>query len=98
MLLLLFGAIRGKESDGPLTELAVALLGIAILVMCVGSHSSATVFNGLFIDDAFRRFMKVLVLLGSLVTLVMAQDFLASASGSTSSSTRSSSCFRRSAC
>ncbi len=37
----------------------------------------ATVFNGLFIDDAFGRFMKVLALLGSLITLVMGQDFLA---------------------
>ena len=77
LLLLLFGAVRGKESDGPLTELAVALLGVAILVICIGTHSNATVFNGLFIDDAFGRFMKVLVLLGSLITLVMGQDFLA---------------------
>ncbi len=77
LFLLLFGAIRGKDSDGPLTEMAVGILGVAILVVVLGSHSDATVFNGLFIDDAFGRFMKVLVLLGSLVTLVMGQDFLA---------------------
>jgi NADH-quinone oxidoreductase subunit N len=77
LFLLLFGAIRGKESDGPLTEIAVGLIGIAILVIVLGAKTNAIVFDGLFIDDAFGRFMKVLVLLGSIVTLVMGQSFLA---------------------
>ena len=77
LVLLLFGAIRGKESDGPITEIAVGVLGLAIVFLLIGSHSKAVVFDGAFIDDAFGRFMKVLVLLGSLVTLVMGQSFLA---------------------
>jgi NADH-quinone oxidoreductase subunit N len=77
LFLLLFGAIRGKDSDGPVTEIAVGILGAAILALLMGSHSKAIVFDGAFIDDAFGRFMKVLALTGSLVTLLMGQSFLA---------------------
>ncbi|MHB8885061.1 MAG: NADH-quinone oxidoreductase subunit NuoN [Methylovirgula sp.] len=76
IVLVLFGAIRGRDSDGPMTELAVAILGLAILVILLGSKTNATVYNHAFIDDAFGRFMKVLAYSGSLVTLLMAQDFL----------------------
>ena len=76
LFLLLFGAVRGQESDGPLTEIAIGILGVAILVLVLGTKSKAIVFNGLFIDDAFGRFMKVLVLIGAIVSLVMGQDFL----------------------
>ena len=76
LFLVLFGAIRGKDSDGPVTEIAVGLLGIAIVIILLGGKTTAVVFNGAFIDDGFGRFMKVLTLVGSLVTLVMSQDFL----------------------
>ncbi|MCI0735655.1 MAG: NADH-quinone oxidoreductase subunit NuoN [Beijerinckiaceae bacterium] len=77
LFLVLFGAIRGKDSDGPVTEIAVGLLGAAILVILLGTKTNAVVLDGAFIDDGFGRFMKVLTLAGSLVTLVMSQDFLA---------------------
>ncbi len=77
LVLVLFGALRGKESDGPVTEIAVGLLGLAIVVILLGSKTTAVVFSGAFIDDGFGRFMKVLTLAGSLITLVMSQDFLA---------------------
>ena len=77
LFLLLFGAIRGKENDGPATEIAVGVLGLAVVVLFLGSKSKAIVFDGMFIDDAFGRFMKALALIGSLVTLLMGQGFLA---------------------
>ncbi len=77
VLLLLAGAIRGKAQDGLLTELSAAILAIAIAVILLGSKTNAVVLDGAFIDDGFGRFMKVLTLGGSLVTLVMSQDFLA---------------------
>ena len=60
-----------------MTEIAVGLLGLAILVIFSAARRTAIVFNGAFIDDGFGRFMKVLALAGSLVTLIMGQDFLA---------------------
>jgi NADH-quinone oxidoreductase subunit N len=77
LLLVLMGAIRGKDSDGPMTEIAVGLLGAAILAILLGGKTTAVVFDGAFIDDGFGRFMKVLTLGGALATLVMGQDFLA---------------------
>jgi NADH-quinone oxidoreductase subunit N len=77
VLLLLIGAIRGKEEDRLLTELSVGILGVAIAVILIGSKTNAVVLDGAFIDDGFGRFMKVLTLGGSLITLVMSQDFLA---------------------
>ena len=74
--LLMFGAIRTKESDGIATEIAVGILGLAIVVLLIGSKSRAIVFDGAFVDDAFGRFMKVLALLGSMVTLLMGQVFM----------------------
>jgi len=76
LVLVLFGALRGKESGGPVTEIAAGLLGFAIVIIFLGSKTTAVVFDGAFIDDGFGRFMKVLTLAGSLVTLIMSQDFL----------------------
>jgi NADH-quinone oxidoreductase subunit N len=75
--LVLFGAIRGKDSDSLVTELASGLLAVAIVVILLGTKTDAVVLNGAFIDDSFGRFMKAFTLAGSLVTLVMSQDFLA---------------------
>ena len=60
-----------------MTEIAAGLLGLAIVIIFLGSKTTAVVFDGAFIDDGFGRFMKVLTLAGSLVTLIMSQDFLA---------------------
>jgi NADH-quinone oxidoreductase subunit N len=77
LALVLLGAARGRDSDGPITEIAVVLLGIAFLVVVLGARGRALIFDDAFVDDAFGRFMKALALLGSLVTLVMGQNFLA---------------------
>jgi NADH-quinone oxidoreductase subunit N len=73
--LTLVGAIRGKTSDRLITEIAVGVLGLAILVVLSGK-GTARIFEGAFIDDGFGRFMKALSYTGSLVTLLMAQEFL----------------------
>jgi NADH-quinone oxidoreductase subunit N len=76
LALILAGAIRSKTSDRLLTEIAVGIIGLAILILLSGKGSTS-VFDGAFIDDPFGRFMKILSYAGSLVTLLMAQDFLA---------------------
>jgi NADH-quinone oxidoreductase subunit N len=77
IVLLLIGAYRGKDSDGPMTELAVALLGAALVAVILGSKRTAGVaFDDAFIDDDFADFMKALALIGSIVTLLMSGDFL----------------------
>ena len=79
LVLVLFGAYRGRDDDGPMSEIAIGVIGVAILVILLGNKQSDVVFNDAFINDGFARFMKVLALIGSMFTLVLAQDFMARA-------------------
>jgi NADH-quinone oxidoreductase subunit N len=76
LLLLMVGAFRGERSSWLVTEIAIAILGIAFLIDVGTAAQGTLVFHGAFIDDAFGRFMKALALLGSLVTLIMSISFL----------------------
>ncbi|MFT4097971.1 MAG: NADH-quinone oxidoreductase subunit NuoN [Rhodoblastus sp.] len=76
LALVLLGAIRGEKSAGLVAEIAIGLLALALVVIFVGVKTAADVFDGAFVDDSFARFMKVLVLIGSLVSLVLSRDFL----------------------
>ena len=78
LALLLFGALRGQRSVWMVTEGAVALLGIALVVLLVGSRPDGVTFYGAFTDDAFARFMKALALVGSVTTLLLSVDFMRS--------------------
>ncbi len=76
LVLLLLGAWRGEKAAPLITELAVFVLGLAILMMFFQIRTKALIFDGAFIDDSFGRFMKALALVGSLVTLLMSRDFM----------------------
>ncbi|HEY8066105.1 MAG TPA: NADH-quinone oxidoreductase subunit NuoN [Methylosinus sp.] len=76
LALILIGAWRGTRAFGLVNELAVALIGLAILALFFGQTSDASLFEGAFVDDAFARFVKALTLLGSLVTILMSRDYL----------------------
>jgi NADH-quinone oxidoreductase subunit N len=76
LALLLLGALRGERSVWMVTEGAVALLGIALVVLLVGARPDGITFYGAFTDDAFARFMKALALVGSITTLLLSVDFM----------------------
>ena len=77
LALLLFGAFRGKASDGPMTEIAVGLLGRrAFSSSCSATRQMASCSTAPSSTTASADFMKVLALLGAIVTLLMGQDFL----------------------
>jgi NADH-quinone oxidoreductase subunit N len=76
LALLLFGALRGERSVWLVTEGAVALLGVAFIVLLLGGRPEGVTFYGAFTDDAFARFMKALALIGSLTTLLLSIDFM----------------------
>src|ERR1019366_2443411 len=71
LALILVGAWRGERSFSLVTELTVAVLGLAILAILLSTKSEAIVFDGAYIDDAFSRFAKVLTLSASLVTILL---------------------------
>jgi NADH-quinone oxidoreductase subunit N len=76
LALVLFGALRGERSSWMVTEAAVALLGVALIVLFAHKGGSRVTFFGAFTDDAFSRFMKALALVGSLTTLLLSVDFM----------------------
>ena len=76
-VLILVGAWRGDGAFGLVAKLAVGVLGLAIAAIALTPAGEPTsLFEGAFMDDAFARFMKVLALLGALVTVLMSVDFL----------------------
>ena len=76
LVLLLFGALRGERSSDVIAELAMGVLALAIVVILISARSRGTVFDDAYIDDGFARFMKVLALTGSLVSLILSRDYL----------------------
>jgi NADH-quinone oxidoreductase subunit N len=76
MALLAIGAWRGERGFALVDELAVALLGLAIVSIVLSVKPDMSVFDGAYIDDGFARFMKVLALSAALVSILMSVDYL----------------------
>jgi NADH-quinone oxidoreductase subunit N len=76
LALVLLGALRGERSVWMATEIAVALLGLVLVVLLANHGSKGVTFYGAFTDDAFSRFMKALALIGSITALVLSVDFM----------------------
>ncbi|WP_099866189.1 NADH-quinone oxidoreductase subunit NuoN [Pararhizobium haloflavum] len=70
MALLMVGVFTGEESTSMVTGLAVGLLIIAggCLLLVTGEGAA---YGGAFLSDPFSRFMKVLILIGSVTAMVM---------------------------
>jgi len=77
LALLLVGAYRGEGSSR-----LVGLGGMAVILaalyftVCAGGGETAYGFHDMVVIDGFGRFMKVLVLIGALVSIPMSVDFL----------------------
>ncbi len=74
MVLLMIGVYSSDRANSTVTGLAVALLIAAGAWMLVFAEDGSA-FNGAFVNDAFARFMKVLTLIGSVITMVMSVGF-----------------------
>jgi NADH-quinone oxidoreductase subunit N len=81
MVLLMLGAYRGEGTTRAVALLSIVLLvatGVLVLMLPAGK---LTTFGGSFIVDDFARFLKILALTGSAVTLVLSAEFLSIPSG-----------------
>ncbi len=77
MVLILIGAWRGERGFSLVDEMAVGILGLAVLAIVLSSKQGDTaVFDGAFIDDAFSRFVKALTLIGAMASILMSVDWL----------------------
>ncbi len=76
MLLLMLGAYRGEGMTRTVTALAVVLLVVVGALELMLPAGKLTTFGGSFIVDDFARFLKVLAIIGSAVTLILSTEFL----------------------
>ena len=77
MALLMLGAFRGPQTTQLVTGIAVVLLAITGALIFWLPAGKLTTFGGSFIVDDYARFLKVLALLGSGVTLILSRSYLA---------------------
>jgi NADH-quinone oxidoreductase subunit N len=70
MALLIVGAFRGEGSTREVSWLAIAALILVLVVADLGGGRRVG-FYGMFVTDAFSRFMESLVLAGSAATILM---------------------------
>jgi len=74
---LMFAVYTGKDKTAPmilwLTAMVLAGIGIWIAISGTGSRVA---FGGAFVDDAFSRYAKVIILLSASAILLMSQDYM----------------------
>ncbi len=75
MALLMLGVFRGDQSTRALSWMAVIALVVAGSVLSSLDGGRGTTFGGQFVVDAFARFMKWLVLIGSALAIAMSLAF-----------------------
>ncbi|MFY9237340.1 MAG: proton-conducting transporter membrane subunit, partial [Roseovarius sp.] len=78
MMALLGAVYTGKDNMAGMLVWLTAGLFVA-LAFWIGTSGSGTreAFGGMFIDDGFARFAKVMILLGAAAVLVMGQEYMA---------------------
>ena len=77
MLSLLIGVYGGQDKrTANITFVTAGLMVITGIWMLFDGSPSETVFNKMFIDDAFSRYAKALVLLSSAAVLVMSLGYM----------------------
>src|SRR6202012_5637928 len=76
MALLMLGAYRGQGTTALVTGLAICLLIVVGVLELTLPAGKLTTFGGSFIVDSYARFLKVLALIGSAVTLILSREFL----------------------
>jgi NADH-quinone oxidoreductase subunit N len=75
MVLLMLGVFREKSED-IINIAAIAVLGVAVVLVIAGGGGRAEAFGGSLVIDAFARFMKVLTLFGSAVAIVLSVNYM----------------------
>jgi NADH-quinone oxidoreductase subunit N len=76
MALLMLGVSRGESSAASVSVLAIVLLVAAGVALLAGPAGRIAVFHGSFVLDDYARFLKLLALAGSAVTILMSIEFL----------------------
>ena len=72
----MMGAWRGDQSTAALSGFAVMLLILAGVLILLMPADKAVAFGGSFVVDGFSRYLKLLVLVGSIGVILLSVEFL----------------------
>ena len=77
MTALMVGVFAGQDRVAPMVLWATsaAFVLLALMIALQGTEAR-TAFGGMFIDDPFARFTKVMILLSAAVVMLMGQDYM----------------------
>jgi len=76
-LLMLGVFLRGNSTERIAWLAVLALIVTGVLLFWSPPPGAQTAFQGLYVVDPFGRFLKLLVLIGSAVTIIMSLDYIA---------------------
>ncbi len=77
MAALLFGVYTGKDKTAPMLVWATSGLFLALaLYIGLAGEGERAAFGGMFIDDPFARFAKVIILVSGAAVMLMSQDYM----------------------
>jgi len=78
MLGLLVGVYTGKDKTAPaILRTTAAVFAVVALWIGFSGEGTRIAFGGMFIDDAFSRFSKVVILLSGAAVLLMSENYMA---------------------
>ncbi|MEZ5912851.1 MAG: NADH-quinone oxidoreductase subunit NuoN [Paracoccaceae bacterium] len=77
MAALIFAVFTSKDKTAPmLVWVTAAVMAATAVWIALGGRGSHEAFGGLFVDDGFARFAKVVILLSAAAVLLMGQDYM----------------------
>jgi NADH-quinone oxidoreductase subunit N len=76
LVLLMLGVFRGDASTRLISYLTVGVLLVAVVLVLTGAGTKQLTFSNLFVMDGFGAFMKVLVLLGSALSVLISIHYI----------------------
>ncbi|MEP5761018.1 MAG: NADH-quinone oxidoreductase subunit NuoN [Litoreibacter sp.] len=77
MIALLSAVYTSKDDAAPMVLWATSALFVLLAIWIgFGGDGTTTAFGGAFVDDAFSRFAKVLILLSAAAILLLSQDYM----------------------
>src|SRR6476646_5877675 len=77
LALVVYGAFAGERTTNTVNWAAFGLLIVAGLIVLWLPSGKLVTFGGGFVVDDFARVLKILALIGSAVTIVLARDYFA---------------------
>lgn len=76
MILLMVGAFRKDGAVNSISWLAVATLGLGMVLVLAGPMDRSLTFSDMFVTDGFTRFIKLLVLGSSALAIIMSMGYM----------------------